>query len=281
MFSWRRPQKPAQQSSIGLPPVWPTSIRAINDLPRDQKLAIYRSLIPDWVYEKLGINHIDNTIDGTEVVDIRCPANSSVMELSIYGTSESTERLIYVHLGDTFTSQLIVLLVVINDPQSPRYDVDVDEHGQPTQLGVDSRNIAEERRAMQAGLGPGQVRRGMRVFRTVIPDFECFVARMGHDLFFIEPLFYHNAITFERYGFSYSRGIQKMKWIHREFNPGGQLHARLDGSTPFRSPDAWRTISGRSWALHDGILGEPFTGVQMYKRVGIDAGICTFPDARW
>ncbi|MCD4687115.1 MAG: hypothetical protein K8S97_14400 [Anaerolineae bacterium] len=261
--------------------MWPTSIRAINDLPRAQKLAIYQSVIPDWVYEKLGINRADHTIRGTEVVHIRCPAHSNVMELSICGTPESDERLLYLHMGDTFTSQLIVLLVVINDPQSPRYNVDVDEHGQPTQLGVDSRHVPEERRAMQAGLAPGQVRRGMRVFRTVVPDFERFVTRMGHDLFFIEPLFYHNAITFERYGFAYSRGIQKMKIIHQEFSPGERLHAQLDGSTPFRSPDAWRTISGRSWALHDGILGEPFTGVQMYKRVGVDAGICTFPDARW
>lgn len=277
----RRTPKSSDLPGDGLPDSWPSSIRAINDLPRAQKIAIYQSLIPDWVYDTLGINRADNTIRGTEVVHVRCPASSSVVELSIYNAPESTEPLLYLHMGDTFNSQLIVLMAVVNDPQSPRYDVDVDQHGHPTQLGINSRNIPEELRAMQAGLAPGQVRRGMRIFRTAIPNFEHFVTRMGHELFFIEPLFYHNAIIFERYGFAYSRGFQKMKTIHKEFCPGGSLHAKLDGSTPFRVPDAFQTISGRSWALHDGILGEPFTGVQMYKRVGFDAGVSTFPDARW
>ena len=134
---------------------------------------------------------------------------------------------------------------------------------------------------MRAGLGPGQVRRGLRLFRAALPTFERFVSRMGHDLFFIEPLFYHNAITFERYGFAYAQGLRTMRLIHEEFQPGGSLHARLDGSTPFRHPDAWQTISGRSWAIHDGIMNGAFAGVQMYKRVGVHAGIQTFPGARW
>jgi hypothetical protein len=72
-----------------------------------------------------------------------------------------------------------------------------------------------------------------------------------------------------------------MKAIDRDFLPGGCLNARLDGSTPFRPPDAWQTVTGRSWAIHDGILNEPFTGIQMYKRVGIDAGVSTFSGTAW
>ncbi len=260
---------------------WPPSIREINDLPRDDKLAIYQTLIPDWVFSMFDINPQDNTVRGTEVINVRCPVGSTAVEISVYNLPESTEPVLYLHLGDTFTSQLIVLLVVVNDPTSPRYDIDLDERGRPNQLGTHSRNIPEEIRAMRAGLAPGQVRRGLRVFRSALPFFEQFVSHMGHDLFLIEPLFYHNAITFERYGFAYSRGFQRMKTIHHEFQPGGSLHARLDGSTPFRQPDAWQTIGGRSWAIQDGILDEPFTNVQMYKRVGKDAGAATFPGARW
>lgn len=263
------------------PPNWPNAIRGINDLPRPQKLAIYRVLIPDWVYPMFGISPDDHTIRGTRVVHIRCPAGSSAVELSVYNAPESTEPALYLHMGDTFNNQLIVLLVVINDPRAPRFDVDVDEHGQSNQLATGRRNLTEELRAKECGLAPGQVRRGLRVFRTALPAFETFVANMGHDLFLIEPLFYHNAITFERYGFAYARGFQKMKTIHREFVPGGSLHARLDGSTPFRHPDAWQTITGRSWAIQDGILDGPFTDVQMYKQVGKHAGIETFPGAHW
>ena len=184
-------------------------------------------------------------------------------------------------MGDTFNWQLAVLMAVVNDPTAPRFNVDRDEMGHPNNLGIERRNIPAERGAMQAGLAPGQVRRGLRVFRTALPIFEAFVRNMHHDLFLIEPLFYHNAIIFERYGFSYARGLQKMKTIHQGFLPGGPLHDQLDGSTPFRSPEAWQTISGRSWAIHDGILGEPLISLQMYKRVGKNARLQTFPDAKW
>jgi hypothetical protein len=59
-----------------------------------------------------------------------------------------------------------------------------------------------------------------------------------------------------------------MESIHAGFQPGGDLHTQLDGSTPFRKPDAANSIRKRSWAIHDGILGEPFTNVTMYKRIG-------------
>ena len=77
---------------------------------------------------------------------------------------------------------------------------------------------------------------------------------------------------------------QTLRWmqsLNTRFSPGGDLPARLDGSTVFRRPEAAHSIRGRSWAIHDGILGEPFTGVTMYKRVGQNAEISTFPDGVW
>jgi hypothetical protein len=178
-------------------------------------------------------------------------------------------------------SQLMVLLVVVNDPASERYNIDTDQYGHPTNLGTSGRNIPEEIRAFEAGLAPGQIRTGLRGFRKGVPVFEKFVERMGHALFLIEPLSYHNAITFERYGFGYMYGRQEMENIHTEYQPGGALYQRLDGRNIFRQPDAWKSVRGRSWAIHDGILGHPFTGFHMYKRVNLDAGVNTFPDAVW
>lgn len=257
----------------------PDTIREINDLPPHEKRAIYTGLLPGWVFELFGVDPQER--DEHDAVRLRCPAGSNAVELSIYHASDMSDPALYLHMGDTFTSQLIVLLAVVNDPAAPRFNIDVDEHGRSTELGTRSRNIAEEIRAMQAGLAPGQIRRGMRIFRRAMPVFEEFVQRMKHDLFLIEPLFYHNAITFERYGFAYARGLRRMKAIHEAFQPGGKAHARLDGSTPFRAPDAWGSVLGRSWAIHDGVLGEPMPDIQMYKRVGKDAGVCTFPGATW
>ncbi len=260
---------------------WPDSIRGINDLPGPEKRAIYRTLIPDWVFTRFDIDPETLTVGGESVIDFRCPAGSSAVALSVYHRPGAEDPVLHLNMMDTFNNQLMVLMVTVNDPDSPRFNIDVDEEGKPTQLGTFSRNIPEEIRAMQAGLAPGQVRRGLRIFRTGIPTFELFLKRMGHTIYFIEPLFYHNAIAFERYGFAYARGLRMMERIHAEFQPGGELHARLTGENPFRMPDAWQTILGRSWAIHDGILGHPFTDVQMYKRIGERACVETFPCARW
>lgn len=72
-----------------------------------------------------------------------------------------------------------------------------------------------------------------------------------------------------------------MEYIDREFRPGGVLHARLDGSTPFRKPEQWKTVRGRSWAIHDGILDRPWESPKMYKKVGVHGGVSTFTGEKY
>jgi acetoin utilization protein AcuC len=72
-----------------------------------------------------------------------------------------------------------------------------------------------------------------------------------------------------------------MERIAGGFAPGGHLRAKLDGSTPFRSAQLANTVRGRSWAIHDGILDEPWDRVRMVKRLGIDAEANTAPGVRW
>ena len=72
-----------------------------------------------------------------------------------------------------------------------------------------------------------------------------------------------------------------MERIQAGFSEGGDLLPLLDGSTPFRQPGAQDSIRLRSWAIHDGILGEPFTNVTMYKRIGKPAGLNTSGECAW
>ncbi len=263
-------------------PTLPNSIREINALPVDEKRAVYRQLVPAGIFDQYRIDATDfKTPDGFEAVRFRCPEGSRAVEISVKHSVLDRDPILYLNMADTFNHQLLVLLVVVNDPEAPRFNIDIDADGNPTHLGTTSRNVYAEKAAMEFGLAPGQIRRGLRVFKQAVPIFEDFVLRMGHEMFFIEPLAYHNAIVFERYGFNYLRGYREMVRIHDQFQPGGELHYKLTADNPFRHPDAWRTVRGRSWAIHDGILGHPFTGFQMYKRIGIHAGIKTFPDAEW
>lgn len=265
------------------PDPWPTSIREINALPDTDKHAIYRSLLPDWLFSDREDEQdvLSRALDPKPIVTFRCPAGSRALEIIVKRRVTDLDPMLYLNMADTFNAQLLVLLVIVNDPDAPRFNTDVDQQGNRTQFGTITRNIEAEYAAMEAGLAPGQIRKGLRAFKQTVPTFEMFVQRMGHDIFFIEPLAYHNAITFERYGFNYLQGHQDMIEIHREFQPGGLLHAKLTADNPFRQPDAWQYVRGRSWAIHDGILGHSFTGFQMYKRVGIHAQINTFSDSKW
>jgi len=257
------------------------SIRQINNLPQEQKEAIYRALIPPEALLRFGVPLSLTDDEGRSLLSCKCERGTGSLTLALRHRWDFVDPVLYLEMTDTPNNQLEVLLFIVNDPESERFDVDCMPDGRPTNFGVDCRNVAEEVRAMQAGLAPAQVRHGARLTRRLIPRFEEFVCQLGHDRFHIQPLAYHNAILFERCGFAYTLGQGKMEWIHKEFAPGGILHRRLDGSTPFRQPEAANSVRGRSWAIHDGILGEPFANVRMYKRVGVHAGVCTYPDAAW
>lgn len=259
----------------------PNAIRVINKLPVEEKEAIYAMLLPDWLFEDFGIDPETFEHEGHRVVQFLCPEGSRALEIIVKRRASERDPLLYLNMADTFNNQLLVLLVIVNDLESRRYDIDIDAYGNRTHFGTSGRNIAAELAAMRAGLAPGQIRQGLRAFKRTVPHFEKFVSMMGHDLFLIEPLSYHNAIVFERYGFSYLRGLSEMLHINEAFQPGGALYLKLTPDNLFRHLEAWQTVRGRSWAIHDGILGHPFTGFQMYKRIGIHAGVETFPNFIW
>ena len=260
---------------------FPSSIREINSLLEHEKQAIYKQLVPDWIYTAYDIHPDTLTKQGKTLVKFRCPNGSRAVEIFAKRDIQDSDPVLYLNMADTFNNQLLVLLVVVNDLDSARFDTDVDEHGNRTQFGTNGRNLVAEELAMKAGLAPGQIRKGLRSFSQSVPIFESFVSKMGHDLFLIEPLAYHNAWIFERYGVSYIRGYKEMCRIDQEFKPGGEIHAKLSNTQIFRHEDSWKSVRGRSWAIHDGILGHPFTGFQMYKRLGVHAGVCSYSDAMW
>ncbi len=255
----------------------PSSIGAINRLPEAEKRAIYLRAVPPALLERFGLSPYLVDAEGRPLFTLRAPAGASTVELAVYHRHGFPDPVLYAHLGDSLSGHLHVLLYILNDPEAPRFDVDRLPDGTPTRFGILARNLEAEQAAMEAGLAPGQIRRGLRMLPDAIATFEAFAWSMGQRIYFAEPLYYHNAVLFERYGFGYQKGRAFMERIARGFAPGGDLLPRLDGSTPFRRPEAAHSIRLRSWAIHDGILGVPFTGVTMYKRVGQQSHVRTCP----
>lgn len=257
-----------QQSTIG----------GINKLPEHEKRSIYGRYIPKELIEKF---NLPDPIQNHDLLKFRFASGSSDVEMMLYHQVGFPDPILYAHLTDTMNGQIHVLLYILNDPASPRFDVDKMPDGSATRFGTLKRNIEAEIAAMHEGLSPGQVRHGLRLLRSAMDAFEGFITSLGHDMYFVEPLYYHNAVIFERYGFNYQMGKRQMDSIQAGFQGGGELRQKLDGSNPFRSSQAADSIRLRSWAIHDGILGEPFTNVTMYKRVGKSANVNTTPGCPW
>jgi hypothetical protein len=254
------------------------SILEINRLARSDKELIYRQLIPEPIYERFGIGSESGCgTDRQKKITYICPEGFGLLRIEVRRDPADRDSIFFVEVADTPFRQIELGFCIINDPTAPRFDIDVDEQGRDNCFGTLRRNVSEELKAMQAGLSPCQVRRGLKMFSRFFYNFERFVASLGIDIIVAEPLSYNNAIRYERYGFDYITGKQLMLWINREFQPGGELFRKLDGSTPFRRPGMEKTIRGRSWAIHDGILPCPWDHVKIYKTVGMHAGIDTFP----
>lgn len=256
----------------------PSTIGGINKLPEKEKRAIYVRYIPKELIEKFSLSDLVNDQD---LLQFRFAEDSSDVEMMVYHKKNFPDPILYAHLADSMNGQIYVLLYILNDPNSPRFNVDKMPDGRPTQFGIRIRNVQAEKSALEAGLAPGQIRHGLRSLKYALTAFEEFISSLGHDMYYMEPLYYHNAVIFERYGFSYQLGRRLMSEIQTGFEAGGELSKKLDDSNPFRSSKAANSIRLRSWAIHDGILETPYTNVTMYKRVGVSANINTAPGCKW
>jgi hypothetical protein len=276
MKPWNSPQILSENKASH-----PSTIGAINRMPDAQKRAIYAKIIPEKLREVFHLKPDLLDEEGRDLFVLNGPKDSTSVEISLYHQYGFIDPVLYGHITDTINAQIHILFYVMNDPFSPRFEIDQLPDGRQTQLGSKHRHIEAEVEAMYAGLSPGQIRKGPHLLKAAMETFETFIQSLDHDLHFAEPLFYHNAVIFEKYGFAYQRGRRLMQRIQEGFSRGGDLHALLEGSNPFRQPQAANSIRLRSWAIHDGILGEQFQNVTMYKQVGKHAGFSTCVDCGW
>ena len=262
------------------------SIQELNGLPAALRDGLYARLVPAEVCARFGVDPATGRNgDGHRLLRVVAPPDQSWARVELRAARDDRDPLLLVdvEIGPFAVPELT--FVQITDPAAPRFSIDRDGSGQDTLFGTIGRNPEEEARALSAGLAPGQVRRGLRLLGRVLDGMEEFCRLLGKDLFLVEPLFYHSALLYERHGFGYLLGHALMEEITQEFLPGGRLQAALDGSSPFRQPGFESTVRGRSWAIHDGVLGTlagtTWGGIKMYRLAGRPAGVSTFPKAAY
>ena len=260
---------------------FPSTIAGLNQLPADQKRETYASIIPPKLLEIYQINQELKDPGGQDLLFMHFLIFLKRILKCLKQVSYHQDQILFGHITDTIHGQLHILLYGMNDVLTPRYDVDRLPDGTKTNFGTNQRNMDAEQKAFEAGLAPGQIFHGPHLFKESLQQFESFATCMGQELFFVEPLFYHVAIIFEKYNFHYQTGKRFMARINDGFAEGGELLPLLDGSSPFRSPGAVKQIRLRSWAVHDNILGEPFTNVTMYKYVDKETTPCQDHPLPW
>jgi len=259
----------------------PSTIAGLNKLPLEMKRETYAKIIPPELLSLFDISEDLKDPHGEDLFHLNCQPDTSDAELTLFNSADAEDPIIFGHLTDTIHGQLHIMLYGMNDVNSPRFDVDQLPDGTKTNFGYNQRNLTAEIEALNAGLAPGQIYRGPHLFQESLRQFESFVACMGHDLFFVEPLYYHVAMIFENYNFHYQSGKRLMSRIKSGFSEGGDLLPLLDGSTPFRQPQAAKHLRLRSWAIHDNILGKPFSNVTMYKYIEKDTVPCSEFTLQW
>jgi hypothetical protein len=253
----------------------------INRLEVRLKERLYAGIIPSRLFSMLAVSK--DTFrgdDGKRKVRFIAPDGMGLLRIEVRMAADDRDPVFFLDIADTHFRQMELSFCIINDLHAPRFNVDVDCCGQDNCFATMGRNLPEESRAMSAGLFPNQTHRGLRLFAEFFPVFERFVDVLGIEMIVAEPLTYDNAIRYEKYGFDYLAGRRLMQRINEGFKPGGDLYRRLDGSTPFRMPGMGETVHGRSWAIHDGVLDDPWNGVRIYKMIGEYAGVNTFPEQR-
>lgn len=253
------------------------SLLEINRLDESEKERIYSALLPARLRQLLALK--ENTLldaSGNRLVNIIAPEGLSLVRIEAKSKIKDGVTVFFLELSDTHYNQMELSFCIIRDPAAPHYAVDIDEDGKNNWFASQGRNIPEELRAMKDGLFPNQTHHGLQMFSSFFPLLERFVDALGMQMIVAEPLSYDNAIRYEKYGFDYLRGKKLMIEIDLEFQPRGRYFMKLDGSTPFRMPGMEKTVSGRSWAIHDGILDVPWDDVHIYYMIGSPAGINTF-----
>jgi hypothetical protein len=263
----------------------PIRLVELNNLPENVKRRIYRGLLPANILIRYEIDPFTwQGKNGLPLVHLTAQQDSGTVRISARKSENMEDEFFHLEIADNPYQGIDLNFLILSDPDSPYYQTDFDEQGSPTLFGTLRRNRSEELRAMQAGLAPGQNHAGLSSSQDTLQQLEVFLSVLGQRAYFLEPLTYVSAWVFERRGFAYVRGHKLMEDIQREFQPGGQLHQALDGSTPFRQPEQWNSVRGRGWAIHDGILSAidaNWDKLRMIKQVGRSANLETFPDARY
>ena len=121
----------------------PSTIGSINLLAEPEKREIYTRLIPQEILEKFSLPERNST-RLQSILQFNFASGSSSVEIALFHEKKFPDPVLYGHLTDTLAGYIHVLLYIVNDPNSPRFDTDRLSDGTKVSYGSSSRNIKAE-----------------------------------------------------------------------------------------------------------------------------------------
>lgn len=171
------------------------SVYEINKMTEKERERLLSVLIPSRFLELFAIDPVSwANPAGTRCVRFICPEGMPFFQIDLRRDPADRDAAYFLDVSVSPNEQMEISFIIVNDPDGERFDIDVDDTGQDTYFGTARRNLREEIRAMEAGLAPAQVRRGLRAMGDLIACWDDFFGRTGHRFYFLEPLSYNSAI---------------------------------------------------------------------------------------
>ncbi|HKI54143.1 MAG TPA: hypothetical protein VJ987_08450, partial [Anaerolineales bacterium] len=130
----------------------PVTLKALNSLPENPKLRLYRTLIPIQVLAEFDINpRTWKNPDKQQQVKLEAEQGSDKVKIHAWYGDDPQNEFFYLELADNQYNGIDLNFLIANNPTSQKYRTDYDDEGIETLFGTVRRNLAEEEQAMHAG----------------------------------------------------------------------------------------------------------------------------------
>ena len=119
----------------------PVALRALNSLPDNPKLRLYRALVPAGVLAEFDINpRTWKNLNKQPQVKLEAAPGTSQVKITAWFGDDPQNEFFYLELADNAFNGIDLNFLIANNPTAERFRTDVDEAGRSTLFGTARRN---------------------------------------------------------------------------------------------------------------------------------------------
>src|SRR3972149_9656345 len=157
-------------------------------MPVAERTGLLSRLVPPRLFAMFSIDpRTFLNPSGVECVKFTCPEEMPFFQIEARRDPGGPDPAYFLDVSTSAYGQMEISFIIVNDPAGERFGIDRDENGHETYFGTARRNIPEEIRAMEAGLAPGQGRRGLRMMGEMGAGWGDFFGLLGKKFYFFGP----------------------------------------------------------------------------------------------